>query len=132
MVEGIKDVSKLEDPVNKTLWGIELDKGLELYRVSCPIGLIGVIFESRPDVVPQIASLAIKSSNSVILKGGTEADNSNQIIVDKKYNIEVSNYTWSLCMFTFLCILLFYIIILILYYLQVHSFVMQYSHLSFT
>lgn len=82
MVEGIKDVSKLEDPVNKTLWGIELDKGLELYRVSCPIGLIGVIFESRPDVVPQIASLAIKSSNSVILKGGTEADNSNQIIVD--------------------------------------------------
>lgn len=81
MIEGIKDVAKLEDPVNKTLWAIELDKGLELYRVSCPIGVIGVIFESRPDVVPQIASLAIKSSNTVILKGGSEASNSNEILV---------------------------------------------------
>ena len=82
MVQGIKDVAKLEDPVNKIQWAIELDKGLELYRVSCPIGVIGVIFESRPDVVPQIASLAIKSSNAVILKGGSEADNSNSILVD--------------------------------------------------
>jgi len=81
MVEGIKDVAKLEDPVNKTLWAKELDEGLELYKVSCPLGVIGVIFESRPDVVPQIASLAIKSSNAVILKGGSEASNSNEILV---------------------------------------------------
>jgi len=81
MVEGIRDVAKLEDPANKTLWAIELDKGLELYRVSCPIGVIGVIFESRPDVITQIASLAIKSANTVILKGGSEALNSNEILV---------------------------------------------------
>ena len=57
MVDGIKDVVKLEDPVNKTLWAMELDEGLELYRISCPLGVIGMIFESRPDVIPQIASL---------------------------------------------------------------------------
>lgn len=82
MVEGIRDVSNLEDPVNKTQWAMELDEGLELYRVSCPIGVIGVIFEARPEVVPQIASLAIKSSNAVILKGGSEAYNSNQILIN--------------------------------------------------
>ena len=81
IIKGIEDVVKLEDPVNKVLWDMELDKDLELYRISCPIGVIGVIFESRPDVVPQIASLAIKSANSVILKGGIEALNSNKIFV---------------------------------------------------
>jgi len=81
IIKGLEDVVKLEDPINKTLWGMELDKNLELYRVSCPIGVIGVIFESRPDVVPQIASLAIKSANSIILKGGIEAFNSNKIFV---------------------------------------------------
>ena len=82
MIEGIKDIIKLEDPVNKTQWAIELDEGLELYRISCPIGVIGVIFESRPDVVTQIAALAIKSANAVILKGGSEANNSNEILVN--------------------------------------------------
>lgn len=82
MVQGIYDVIKLEDPVNKILWAVELDQDLELYRVSCPLGVIGVIFESRPDVVPQIASLAIKSSNAVILKGGTEAFNTNKILIE--------------------------------------------------
>lgn len=81
IIKGIEDVVKLEDPVNKVLWAMELDKNLELYRVSCPIGVIGVIFESRPDVVPQIVSLAIKSANSVILKGGIEALKTNQIFV---------------------------------------------------
>jgi len=81
IIKGIEDVAKLEDPINKKLWAMELDKELELYRVSCPIGVIGVIFESRPDVVPQIASLAIKSANAVILKGGIEAFNSNKIFV---------------------------------------------------
>lgn len=81
IIKGIEDVVKLDDPVNKVLWGMELDKGLELYRISCPIGVIGVIFESRPDVVPQIASLAIKSANSVILKGGIESFKTNEIFV---------------------------------------------------
>ncbi len=81
IIKGIEEVISLEDPVNKTLWATELDKDLELYRVSCPIGVIGVIFESRPDVVPQIASLAIKSANAVILKGGIEAFKSNEIFI---------------------------------------------------
>ena len=68
MIQGIRDVKKLEDPVNKKLWAMRMDTGLDLYRVSCPIGVIGVIFEARPDVIPQISSLAIKSGNAVILK----------------------------------------------------------------
>lgn len=94
MVQGIQDVAKLEDPVNKILWAMELDKGLELYKESCPIGVIGVIFESRPDVVTQIASLAIKSSNAVILKGGSEAANSNKILVDTINNalVKISDF----------------------------------------
>lgn len=82
IIRGIKDVANLEDPVNKTTWAVEIDDGLELNRVSCPIGVIGVIFESRPDVVPQIASLAVKSANAVILKGGTEACHSNEIFIN--------------------------------------------------
>mgnify|MGYP002292241017 FL=1 len=62
MVQGIRDVKRLEDPVNKKLWAMGLDTGLDLYRVSCPIGVIGVIFEARPDVIPQICALAIKSA----------------------------------------------------------------------
>ena len=81
IIQGVKDVAGLEDPVNKTLWAMEMDDGLELHRISCPIGVIGVIFESRPDVVPQIASLAVKSANAVILKGGIEAYNSNEVFV---------------------------------------------------
>ena len=57
-----------------------LDTGLDLYRVSCPIGVIGVIFEARPDVIPQICALAIKSANAVLLKGGKEAYNTNVIL----------------------------------------------------
>ena len=53
---------------------------LDLYRVSCPIGVIGVIFEARPDVIPQICSLAVKSANAVILKGGKEAQNSGSFL----------------------------------------------------
>jgi glutamate-5-semialdehyde dehydrogenase len=82
MISGILDVIKLEDPVGKTISALELDKDLELYQVSCPIGLIGVIFEARPDVVPQVMSLCLKSGNSTIFKGGSEASNSNRIIFD--------------------------------------------------
>ncbi len=81
MIKGIRDVKKLEDPVNKKLWAMGMDTGLDLYCVSCPIGVIGVIFEARPDVIPQICSLAIKSANAVLLKGGKEAHNTNTILV---------------------------------------------------
>ncbi len=86
MIAGIKDVIKFEDPVGNTLSALELDSGLELYQVSCPIGVIGVIFESRPDVVPQIMALCLKSGNATIFKGGSEAANSNRAIFDVLVN----------------------------------------------
>ena len=80
MLKGISDVISLEDPVNKVFWTKELDEGLVLKKISCPIGVIGVIFEARPDVISQIASLAVKSGNAVILKGGKESNNTNAAI----------------------------------------------------
>jgi len=73
VIEGIKSLINLEDPVGKILLSTELDEGLELSRVSCPIGLIGIIFESRPDALVQISTLCLKSGNAVMLKGGREA-----------------------------------------------------------
>ena len=81
MVQGIRDIAKLEDPVNKKLLIRELDSDLTLYKVSCPIGVLGIIFEARPDVIAQISSLAIKSANAVILKGGKESINTNKKIL---------------------------------------------------
>jgi len=78
IVKMVKSVAKLEDPVGKTLYAMELDRGLELYKVSCPIGAIGAIFEARPDVLPQLSVLCLKSGNAVILKGGKEAKHSNE------------------------------------------------------
>ncbi len=83
MAAGIRSVAALPDPVGQCQLTMELDEGLTLTRVTCPIGVIGAIFESRPDAVPQIASLCLKSGNAVILKGGTEAQNSNRVIVEK-------------------------------------------------
>lgn len=80
IVEEITNVARLEDPVGKTLSQVELDKGLMLYQVTCPIGVIGAIFESRPDAVTQISALCLKSGNAVILKGGSETSNSNRIL----------------------------------------------------
>ena len=82
MIQGIYDISKLDDPVNKTLLKRELDDGLILQKVSCPIGVLGIIFEARPDVISQISALAIKSSNAVILKGGKESKNTNKTILE--------------------------------------------------
>ncbi len=81
MVKGIFSVMALPDPVGQVNSVMEMDKGLVVERVTCPIGVIGAIFESRPDAVPQISSLCLKSGNAVILKGGTEAQNSNKLIV---------------------------------------------------
>jgi glutamate-5-semialdehyde dehydrogenase len=81
MAVQIREVARMEDPLGRRLAATELDKGLVLHRESCPIGVVGVIFESRPDVVPQLASLALKSGNAVILKGGSEAAQTNEALV---------------------------------------------------
>ena len=72
-IAGVEDVGRLPDPIGAVQIRRELDTGLVLTRLSCPLGVLGVIFESRPDAVMQISSLAIKSGNGVILKGGREA-----------------------------------------------------------
>ncbi len=82
MIQGVKDVIKLQDPVNKILWEKNIADGILLKKVSCPIGVIGIIFEARPDVISQISALAVKSSNAVILKGGSEAAETNKIIFE--------------------------------------------------
>lgn len=82
IIEELNNVANLEDPVGKNLSVVELDENLMLYQVSCPIGVIGAVFESRPDAVPQISSLCLKSGNAVMLKGGSEAKHSNKILVN--------------------------------------------------
>ncbi len=81
-IAGIDSLIKLDDPVGKTVTATELDKGLELYKVSCPIGVIGVVFESRPDALVQISTLCLKSGNAVLLKGGSEAVKTNRILAE--------------------------------------------------
>lgn len=81
MLQGIRDIASLEDPIGKKLLVRELDTDLTLYKISCPIGVLGIIFEARPDVIAQISSLAIKSANAVILKGGKESINTNKTIL---------------------------------------------------
>ena len=80
VVLGLRATSALPDPLNRTLYANELADGLKLYRVTCPIGVIGVIFESRPDALIQISSLCIKSGDAVLLKGGREALRTNQAL----------------------------------------------------
>ncbi len=81
MAARVREVANLPDPLGKHLAVTELDNGLILHKESCPLGVIAVVFESRPDVLPQVASLALKSGNAVLLKGGAEAKNSNEQIV---------------------------------------------------
>lgn len=86
VVSGLRSLTRLPDPVGITQMATQLDEGLDLYRVSCPIGVIGVIFESRPDALVQISGLALKSGNAVLLKGGSEALETNRIlasVIDK-------------------------------------------------
>jgi glutamate-5-semialdehyde dehydrogenase len=80
-IVGVRDVGRLPDPVGVRQIHRELDEGLVLQRVTCPLGVLGVIFEARPDAVMQIAALAIKSGNAVILKGGKEAVRSCEALV---------------------------------------------------
>jgi glutamate-5-semialdehyde dehydrogenase len=80
VIAGIESIKKLDDPTGKILSATQLDKGLNLYKVSCPIGVIACIFESRPDALVQISTLCLKSGNAVMLKGGSEAQNTNKIL----------------------------------------------------
>jgi glutamate-5-semialdehyde dehydrogenase len=86
---GISSLIALEDPVGKKLSATELDKGLNLYKVACPIGVIGMIFESRPDALVQIATLCLKSGNGVLLKGGSEAKETNRILAEVIHSASV-------------------------------------------
>ena len=81
-ISGIESLIGLPDPVGVTLSSRELDEGLELYQITCPIGVIGVIFESRPDALVQISTLCLKSGNGVLLKGGSEAAHTNRALAD--------------------------------------------------
>lgn len=80
-IDGVRDVGKLADPVGTVQIQRELDEGLILKRITCPVGVLGIIFEARPDALIQITSLAIKSGNGVILKGGKEAIRSCETLV---------------------------------------------------
>ncbi|MCR4924325.1 MAG: glutamate-5-semialdehyde dehydrogenase [Lachnospiraceae bacterium] len=86
VVEGLDMLVKLPDPIGKVLLSRELDEGLLLKRVSCPIGVIGIIFEARPDALVQISSLCIKSGNCAILKGGKETRETNRILFKLIYD----------------------------------------------
>jgi glutamate-5-semialdehyde dehydrogenase len=80
-IAGVRDVGKLNDPIGQVQIHREIDSGLILKRITCPLGVLGIIFEARPEAAIQIVSLAIKSGNGVILKGGKEALNSCEAIV---------------------------------------------------
>ena len=98
VIAGIEDLVKLEDPLFKQDMHRQLDEGLTLYRETCPIGVIGVIFESRPDSLIQISSLCIKSGNCVILKGGSETMNSNRVLFNIIYEAVIKSGMPENCM----------------------------------
>lgn len=81
MAEGIKEVTKLKDPVGRVIDTVERPNGLKINKVSCPIGVVAVIYESRPNVTSDAAALIIKSGNVCVLRGGKEAYNSSKAIV---------------------------------------------------
>jgi glutamate-5-semialdehyde dehydrogenase len=81
LIDGLQQLAAMPDLVGHTTLRRELDEGLVLERVSCPLGLLGVVFESRPDALVQIVGLAWKSGNAVLLKGGREATKTNQALI---------------------------------------------------
>ena len=82
VLAGLDSLIGLPDPLGKVTLARELTPGLNLYRVSCPIGVIGVVFESRPDALVQIAGLCLKSGNAALLKGGREALRTNRALME--------------------------------------------------
>jgi glutamate-5-semialdehyde dehydrogenase len=79
--EKVRSVMRLPDPLGRRLAVTELDEGLVLTKETCPLGVVAVVFESRPDVLPQVASLALKSGNAILLKGGAEAARTNEVLM---------------------------------------------------
>ena len=98
VIAGINDLISLEDPLFKRQMNRQLDEGLTLVRETCPIGVIGVIFEARPDALIQISSLCIKSGNCVILKGGSETMNSNRVLFNIIYDAVIESGMPKNCM----------------------------------
>lgn len=94
VIDGIRQISEMPDPLGRVLEETELDKDLILRKVQTPIGVLAVIYESRPDAGPQIAALAIRTGNAVLLKGGREASHTNAALgevfrsVLKKHGVE--------------------------------------------
>lgn len=95
LADGIRDIANFDDPVGKLLSRIELDTNLTLSKISVPIGVIGVIFESRPDVIPQILALILKSGNVAILKGGSEAAHSNKAFMKVVNELSYLPKNWA-------------------------------------
>lgn len=80
VIAGCKALVAMKDPLGHIDYAKELDANLQLFRITCPIGVIGIVFEARPDVLPQIAALALKSGNAVLLKGGQEVEQTNKVL----------------------------------------------------
>ena len=99
VTDGIDQLIQLPDPIGQTLIQKELDEGLRLYRISCPIGVIGIIFEARPDALVQISSLCMKSGNCAVLKGGKETANTNKALFDIIYQTAIASGAPEGCMF---------------------------------
>lgn len=94
----VSSVAELKDPVGRVIYSIKMDQGLELFKVTVPFGVVFSVFESRPDALPQISSLCIKSGNAVILKGGTEAKETNRKLFEIMREAIVSAGIPSGCM----------------------------------
>jgi glutamate-5-semialdehyde dehydrogenase len=99
VIKGIDNLIKLADKVYEVEFVRELDEGLTLVRESCPIGVIGVIFEARPDALVQIASLCIKSGNCAILKGGSETKHTNKVLFSLIYKAAIESGLPENCLF---------------------------------
>lgn len=90
VLAGIEELKNLPDPLSQIQLARELDEGLTLYRTTCPIGVIGIIFEARPDALVQISSLCIKSGNCAVLKGGKETARTNKALFRLIYDAVTS------------------------------------------
>ncbi len=99
VIEGIEKLVELPDKVFEKQFVRELDKGLTLVKETCPIGVIGVIFEARPDAMVQIASLCIKSGNCAILKGGSETKHTNKVLFSLIYQAAIESGLPKNCLF---------------------------------
>lgn len=82
LADGLRQLAGQADPLGRTTIDRELDEGLQLRRVTCPLGVVAAVFEARPDAVPQLVGLAMRSGNAIVLKGGREAGRSNAALVE--------------------------------------------------